>query len=90
VLAGQRVGTSLEAESALTATAVQLAKAGEETGRLSEMLAHASRIEAAQADRITRSTVRLIEPALILVFGAIIALVAAALLQAVYGVRVGP
>ena len=63
-------------------------RAGEETGRLSDMFAKAAAIEATKAERTVNRTVRLLEPALIVGFGAIVALVAAALLQAVYGVRV--
>jgi general secretion pathway protein F len=68
---------------------VRLVGAGEETGRLAELLEHAARIERERAQDITRAAVRLLEPGLILVFGALVALVAAALLQAVYSVRPG-
>jgi type II secretory pathway component PulF len=51
------------------------------------MLEHASRIESERAERIVKAAVRLVEPALIIVFGGLVALVAAALLQAVYAVR---
>jgi general secretion pathway protein F len=89
VVAGQRISRALEATDALTPTAVRLVGAGEETGRLAELLEHAARIEREQAQDITRAAVRLLEPGLILVFGALVALVAAALLQAVYSVRPG-
>jgi type II secretory pathway component PulF len=51
------------------------------------MLDHAARLERELAEERVRAFVRLLEPALILLFGAVIALIAAALLQAVYGVR---
>jgi len=89
VVAGQRISRALEATDALTPTAVRLVGAGEETGRLAELLEHAARIERERAQDITRAAVRLLEPGLILVFGALVALVAAALLQAVYSVRPG-
>jgi len=54
------------------------------------MLERAARIEAERADRLTRGAVRVIEPTLIVTFGGVIALVAAALLQAMYSVRVAP
>lgn len=89
VVTGQRIARALDETRALTPTAVRLVGAGEETGRLAELLDHAARIERDRAQDITRDAVRLLEPGLILVFGALVALVAAALLQAVYSVRPG-
>ena len=89
VVAGHAIATSLEAQDASTPTAVRLIRTGEETGRLAPMLAHASRIESARAEQTVKSLVRILEPAMILVFGGVVALVAAALLQAVYSVRPG-
>ena len=89
VIGGARIGRALSDAAALTPTAVRLVGAGEETGRLAELLEHAARIERERAQDLTRAAVRLLEPATILVFGAIVALVAAALLQAVYSVRPG-
>jgi general secretion pathway protein F len=89
VVTGQRISRALAESDALTPTAVRLVGAGEETGRLAELLEHAARIERERAQEITRAAVRLLEPGLILVFGALVALVAAALLQAVYSVRPG-
>jgi general secretion pathway protein F len=66
---------------------VRLVYAGEESGRLSGMLAHASKLESERATEAVKSAVRLLEPGLILAFGGIVAFVAAALLQAVYSVR---
>ncbi len=54
------------------------------------MLAHAARIEDDRAEQRVRSLVRVLEPAMIIVFGGVVALVAAALLQAVYSVRPAP
>jgi type II secretory pathway component PulF len=51
------------------------------------MLSRASTLETERARRLVTSAVRLLEPALILAFGGIVAFVAAALLQAVYSVR---
>lgn len=87
VITGSRISLSLADTAALTPTAIRLIRAGEETGRLAELLEHASRIEGEQAQHRTRAAVRVLEPAIILVFGALVALVAAALLQAVYSVR---
>jgi len=71
----------------MTPTAVRLVQAGEETGRLAHMLAHAATLEREQAERKLHAAVRLLEPGMILVFGGIVAVVAAALLQAIYSVR---
>jgi general secretion pathway protein F len=84
---GERLSAAVDRESALTATAVRLIRAGEETGGLAAMLAHAARIESERATQLVKNAVRLLEPALILAFGALVALVAAALMQAVYSVR---
>jgi general secretion pathway protein F len=90
VTRGERLSQALFAAAASTPTTVRLARAGEESGRLAAMLAHASRLERERALAWTRGMVRVLEPGLILIFGGIIAVVAAALLQAVYGVRPGP
>jgi general secretion pathway protein F len=87
IVAGSGVARALGAEHAVTPTAVRLVRAGEETGQLPAMLWHASKLEGEQAERMLRAAVRLLEPALIMLFGGMVALVAAALLQAIYSVR---
>lgn len=86
---GTRLSAALEDSAALSPTAVRLVRAGEETGRLSAMFAHIARLERDLAERLVRGAVKLLEPGLILLFGGVVAFVAAALLQAVYGVRPG-
>lgn len=87
VIAGARPSAALGAQSAITGVAARLVRAGEETGALAAMFAHAAKLEAERATERVRTAVRLLEPGLILVFGALVALVAAALLQAIYSVR---
>jgi general secretion pathway protein F len=87
VLHGERLSRALRAHNALTPTAIRLVRAGEESGRLGAMLSHAARLERARSLEQTKSLVRLIEPTLILLTGGVIALVAAALLQALYSMR---
>ena len=87
IVQGRRPSDALAEQDALTPTAVRLTRAGEETGRLAEMLAHAAALERERSESMVKSAVRLLEPALILVFGGLVALVAAALLQAIYNVR---
>jgi general secretion pathway protein F len=84
---GQGIGSALRETGALTTIATRLVRAGEESGRLPSLLKHAAKLEQRRADQILRTTVRLLEPALILVFAGVVAMVAAALLQAVYSVR---
>lgn len=87
VAAGEPLARALKEADALSSTAIRLIAAGEETGRLADMLGYASRIEHARAERLTRSAVRLIEPGLILGFALLVGAVATAMLQAVYAVR---
>jgi type II secretory pathway component PulF len=87
VIAGMPLSSAIAASDAATPTVVRLVRAGEESGRLAEMLSRAAVLEAERARRLVTGAVRLLEPALILMFGGIVAFVAAALLQAVYSVR---
>lgn len=89
VVHGEPLSRALATHHAVTPTATRLARAGEESGRLSAMLVHAARLERDHAVTRTRAAVRLLEPAIIVVFGGIVAFVAAALLQALYSVRPG-
>jgi general secretion pathway protein F len=85
--AGEPLSRALEANAAATLTVVRLVRAGEESGRLAALLGHAARIEQQRADRIVKTAVRLLEPLLLLTFASAVALIAAALLQAIYSVR---
>jgi general secretion pathway protein F len=87
VAAGEPLSRALELHAAATPTVVRLVRAGEESGRLAAMLGHAARIEQQTADRTVRTAVRLLEPLLLLTFASVVALIAAALLQAIYSVR---
>jgi len=87
VSAGESLSHALQTNRASTPTVIRLARAGEEAGRLPSMLEQAARIEQQRADRIIRTAVRMLEPILLLTFASIVALIAAALLQAIYSVR---
>lgn len=89
VLRGERLGQALTAERAMPPTALKLIQTGEESGQLVAMLTNAARVEMGRAETILRTGLRLLEPALLLLFGGLVTLVAAALLQAVYSVRPG-
>lgn len=87
IAAGEGIATALQAEASLTPTAIRLVRIGEETGRLGGMLAHAARVESSQATLRLQRAVRVLEPLLILAFAGVVMIVAAALLQAIYGLR---
>lgn len=87
VVAGDSLGAALRSNRALTPLSLRLVSAGEESGRLTEMLRYAARLENQRVDRRVKSGIRLIEPALVLAIAALVTFVAAALLQAVYAVR---
>ena len=87
VIAGERLSAAIEAHGALTPTVVQLIRAGEATGDLAGMLDHAARLERELAEERVKAFVQVLEPALIVLFGGIVAVIAASLLQAVYSVR---
>ena len=67
----------------------QLARVGEESGRLVEFLGKAAEILEQRAERTTTRLVALTEPALIVLFGGIVGFVALSLLQAIYGINAG-
>jgi len=89
VAAGAPLMASLEREAALAPGALQLVQVGESSGRLADMARRAGDLAAQEAERGLKALVTLIEPALIVAFGGLVAFVAAALLQAVYSMRPG-
>lgn len=84
---GQPLAQALEREHALDPTALQLVAVGEASGRLAPLCAKAGDLAAETAERGLKTAVTLVEPALIVAFGGLVAFVAAALLQAVYSLR---
>jgi len=64
----------------------RLVAVGEEAGRLEEFLTRAADICEDKAERLLQRLVALIEPALIIGLGGLVAFVALSLLQAIYGV----
>jgi len=87
VTQGAPLSTSLEREGALATGALQLLHVGESSGRLADMARRAGDLAAQEAERGLKALVTLVEPALIVAFGGLVAFVAAALLQAVYSIR---
>jgi len=89
VTQGAPLSASLEREGALAPGALQLMQVGESSGRLADMARRAGDLAAQEAERGLKALVTLVEPALIVAFGGLVAFVAAALLQAVYSIRPG-
>lgn len=87
VIHGERLSSAWQAADAATPTVTRLARAGEETGRLADLLHHAGRIESEHEEAAMRRAIGMLEPAFILTFGGFVALVAAALLQAIYTIK---
>lgn len=87
IIAGARQSISLVEAGAVTSTAGRLIRAGEESGQLPQMLSRAAALDAMRLADTLKGAVRLIEPAMIVAFAAIIALVSGALLQTVYAVK---
>jgi general secretion pathway protein F len=67
----------------------QLVALGEEAGRLAEFLLKSADLLERRTERAVERLVALAEPFMIVAFGGLVALVALALLQAIYGVNAG-
>ncbi|HEU4647898.1 MAG TPA: type II secretion system F family protein [Gemmatimonadales bacterium] len=86
---GQSFASSVTAADAFLPAALQLLAVGESSGHLAEMANRAGDLAATEAERSLKTVTALLEPGLIVVFGGLVAFVAAALLQAVYSLRPG-
>lgn len=84
---GRELTGALQRARAMSPSALQLVGVGEASGQLAPMLARAGDLAGQEAERGLKTLVGLLEPALIVAFGGLVAFVAAALLQAVYAVR---
>jgi len=88
-----REGTSLHAAIAegglFPPVLAQLVALGEDAGRLADFLLKAADLLEKKTERALERMVALVEPAMIVGFGGIVAVVALALLQAIYGVNAG-
>jgi len=67
--------------------ALQMIAVGEESGRLEELCLRVADTYDGEVRRALRTAVTLLEPALILIFGALVGFVALAMLQAIYGIN---
>jgi len=88
-----REGSSLHAAIAegglFPEVLAQLVALGEDAGRLADFLLKAAELLEKKTERTLERMVALVEPAMIVGFGGIVAVVALALLQAIYGVNAG-
>jgi general secretion pathway protein F len=87
VARGEPLATSLDREAALAPGAIDLIAVGESSGRLADLCLKAGDMAGRTAERDLKTLVTLLEPALIVGFGGVVAFVAAALLQALYSLR---
>ena len=67
----------------------QLVAVGEESGRMQQFLLKAAEIFEERTERGAQRLVTLLEPAMIMTFGLVVAIVALSVLQAIYGVNAG-
>ena len=67
----------------------RLIAVGEESARLSDFLLEAAALFERRTERTMERFVALVEPAMILFFGGIVAFIALALLQGIYGINAG-
>jgi len=82
---GSALAPSLAAT--LPPLAIQMIAVGEESGRLEELCLRVADTYDHEVRRALRTGVTLLEPALILFFGALVGFVALAMLQAIYGIN---
>src|SRR5438128_11938639 len=87
VTQGAPLSASLEREGALAPGALQLVQVGESSGRLADMARRAGDLAAQEAERGLKALVTLVEPAMVIAFGGLVAFVAAAPRRAGFSVR---
>jgi general secretion pathway protein F len=86
---GSTLHHALEERGLFPPVLAQLVALGEESGRLADFLLKAAELLERRTERAVERLVALAEPAMIVLFGGMVALVALALLQAIYGVNTG-
>lgn len=86
---GEALSAALERGRGFPHLLPRLARVGEETGEMDAMLLRAADMLQAELERRLERAVSLLEPAMILLFGALVGGVALSLLQAIYGIHAG-
>ena len=84
---GTRLSIALGDAGVISRRSVHLLAAGEESGQLAGLAQRAGVLDAEWVDRRLALLIRVVEPLLIIVFAGVVALIAAAMLQAVYAIR---
>ena len=84
---GTPLNVAIAERSLFPSVLAQLVALGEEAGRLADFLLKSADLLERRTERAMERLVALAEPAMIVMFGGIVALVALALLQAIYGVN---
>lgn len=84
---GNALHAAIAERGVFPAVLPQLVALGEEAGRLADFLLKAADLMESRTERAVERLVVLAEPAMIMIFGGLVALVALALLQAIYGVN---
>jgi type II secretory pathway component PulF len=91
--AAERVGRGEPVATAtagvLAPLATQLMAVGDESGQLAAMALRSATVHELEVKRTLRTIAGLVEPALIVLFGGLVGLVALAMLQAIYAVNAG-
>jgi type II secretory pathway component PulF len=82
---GSALATSLA--GTLPPLALQMIAVGEESGRLEDLCLRVANTYDGEVRRALRALVAMIEPAMILIFGALVGFVALAMLQAIYSIN---
>ncbi len=86
MLSGEGIGTPLAETGIFPAAAVQMMRVGEDTGSLDDQLDVVAEFYEKELDEKVKHITTLMEPAVLLVMGAIVGFVALALVTAMYGI----
>lgn len=89
VRGGERLAPALGRGRAFPYVFLQMLDLGEQGGQLAEMLERGAAAAEDDLERGLERLVRLVEPAMIVLFGLVVGFVALSLLQAIYGVNLG-
>lgn len=84
---GEKLSEALAAQPVVPPLAVQLIRVGEESGALDAMLLRTADIFAAEVELALKRLVSLIEPALIILIGVLVATIVVSLLSAIMGIN---
>ena len=86
---GASLSSAIAAEPVMPPVLAQLVAVGEESGQLGNCLLKAAQLFEDRTERSLQRLVALAEPAMIVLFGVIVGVIALSLLQAIYGVNAG-